>query len=838
MLIIYSLFCSGPAEKRTPIRHDDNLKTGEGKFVVPEKPKYQPGERPKQVKPQDNLRPEGSFDKPERPGFRPAERAKPVKPVDNLKTGEGEFEGRRKTDITHTKTERAEIKKHRDQITINEGRMETDTTSSTSFKKQPVQRNVVEDIVKKQKLRSNITLGDDTTILRTTNQMNYNTITTRKDTNVEKSTDVTDTNRIRDGTIAITTMKVTTVLENEKDHTPIQQVIRKAGQTNVHEEVIHKSTDADVINRQNIVNEQYHVKEVNQNVVNKKYIVSQRDANNLQSIESRKTMNQSQITLDDRNTSNTTSQTTHHTGKDTRVTIGGPSQVNGISTTKTSQHHQSSNIINNQNDQNIVNRSTNKQITENIGRSGSTVRTTTTTTASGSQPIGGDHPTGVRNTSVEHQVTTQTSPNSRQHHSTLNISENTRNVSSIGDSMSKTSTSHTEQTSTHRSSSNQTVNTTRGGDNVGNLVYGRTMVTSTPIGRQQNYTSDILNVNNAGGTTKISTSTSQSDKINNQLHLRESTSNNAMSTTSSSATTSTSRYGKSSAHNSTSNISSIIRDGSSPTCPMHRASTISTEHHRRDYVSSNSPDHSQSGHHSQQQQQQHQHHRKNVLTSSTDVNNSVFHRKANLSTNSNEALHSNSMSSTGAIQRKSISNLHDQAIYNTSSDRKSYSSLHRQGKETVSHSTSSSTVQSHQHHGSGSVSHSHSSSHIVSGGGSGGHLKQSSSGTSAERTQKIVKKDNLTTSLGGEFYGKSESKAYGSFATGHQQHTIDRTAVSRRSNQSSFSLGDGQNHSASVYRREYATVHLGPCPAAHIEKSTFTHTRDTKSHKFFKPSQK
>lgn len=363
------------------------------------------------------------------------------------------------------------------------------------------------------------------------------------------------------------------------------------------------------------------------------------------------------------------------------------------------------------------------------------------------------------------------------------------------------------------------------------------MVTSTPIGRQQNYTSDILNVNNAGGTTKISTSTSQSDKINNQLHLRESTSNNAMSTTSSSATTSTSRYGKSSAHNSTSNISNIIRDGSSPTCPMHRASTISTEHHRRDYVSSNSPDHSQSGHHSQQQQQQHQHHRKNVLTSSTDVNNSVFHRKANLSTNSNEALHSNSMSSTGAIQRKSISNLHDQAIYNQSSDRKSYSSLHRQGKETVSHSTSSSTVQSHQHQGSGSVSHSHSSSHIVSGSGSGGNLKQSSSGTNAERTQKIVKKDNLST-LGGEFYGKSESKAYGSFATGHQQHTIDRTAVSRRSNQSSFSLGDGQNHSASVYRREYATVHVGPCPAAHIEKSTFTHTRDTKSHKFFKPSQK
>jgi len=77
-------------------------------------------------------------------------------------------------------------------------------------------------------------------------------------------------------------------------------------------------------------------------------------------------------------------------------------------------------------------------------------------------------------------------------------------------------------------------------------------------------------------------------------------------------------------------------------------------------------------------------------------------------------------------------------------------------------------------------------------------LKHSSSSNihGGERAQKIVKKDNLSSSLGGEFYGKSESKAYGSFATGHQHHTIDRTAVSRRSNQSSFSLGDGQNHSA------------------------------------------
>lgn len=839
---------TGPAEKRTPIKHDDNLKTGEGKFVTPEKPKYQPVERPKQVKPQDNLETEGTFEKPEKPGFKPAERAKMVKPVDNLKTGEGEFVGRRKTDTIHTKIDRVVVKKHTDQITLNEGKMESDTTSSTTFKKQPVQRNVVEDIVKTQKMRSNITLGDDTTILRTTNQMNFNTITSRKDERVEKSTDVTDTNRIRDGTIAITTMKVTTVLENEIDHTPIKEVIHKAGQTNVREEVVHKTSDSDVINRQKIVNEQHHINEINQNVVNKRYVVNQNDVNNLQSIESRKTTNQSQITKDDRNaTSTTTQDTTIDTRTSGRGPHGpqhGPSKVNGTSVTRMNQQHETSNIVSNQNDRSNVNRLTTKQTTETNDRTGSTVRTTTSgtnvvTSRDGTtrKPVD-QYPSGSsKNVIVERQVITETSPTIRQQHSTYEKVENTRNITDSDSTVLKHMTNQQterETTSTQRSSNNQTKTSTRGGVNAGdtteNVVYEqRTIISSTPKSRQQNYASDILNVNDMRSGSKSLASTSQSDKINNQLHLRQhdSTSTNIMS--SSSATLSTSRYNKSNLDNSTSNISSIIHDTQSPSCPMNRSSITSTttERQRRDYVSNSPNDQSQAN-------PQH-HHRKNVLTSATDVNNSVFHRKANLSSNSNEALHSNSMSSTAAIQRKSISNLHDQAIYNTTSDRKSYSSLHRQGKDTVSQSTSNSTVHSHQHqqHHSGTTSHSHSSTHVVSGSGNNNQLRQTtSSGGTTERAQNIVKKDNLTSSLGGEFYGKSESKAYGSFTSGHQHHVHDRSAVSRRSNQSSISFGDAP--STSVYRREYAVVQSGPCPAAHIEKSTFTHTRDTKSHKFYK----
>lgn len=76
---------SGPCEKRSPIKHDDNLRTGEGDFVTPEKQKYIPAERPQQVRPEDNLRPEGTFDRPEKTAFKPAERPKAVKPTDQVK---------------------------------------------------------------------------------------------------------------------------------------------------------------------------------------------------------------------------------------------------------------------------------------------------------------------------------------------------------------------------------------------------------------------------------------------------------------------------------------------------------------------------------------------------------------------------------------------------------------------------------------------------------------------------------------------------------------------------------------------------------------------------------
>lgn len=58
--------------------------------VADEKPKYKPIERPTQVKPTDNLKPEGEFYSPTKDQFVPADRPHQVRPTDNLRP-EGDF---------------------------------------------------------------------------------------------------------------------------------------------------------------------------------------------------------------------------------------------------------------------------------------------------------------------------------------------------------------------------------------------------------------------------------------------------------------------------------------------------------------------------------------------------------------------------------------------------------------------------------------------------------------------------------------------------------------------------------------------------------------------------
>lgn len=194
-----------------------------------------------------------------------------------------------------------------------------------------------------------------------------------------------------------------------------------------------------------------------------------------------------------------------------------------------------------------------------------------------------------------------------------------------------------------------------------------------------------------------------------------------------------------------------------------------------------------------------QYHRRNVLSTEADVSNAVFHRKTT-SSNANEAVQSTSLSSTAAIQRKSLSNLHDQSLYSASStERKSYSSLHRQGRE-------------HDIRGSTWVTH-------------------------VEQPSRVSHKDNLSIGKG-EFYGRVESRSYGNW-TGSSAagvRSYEAPITKRTMNSSSISFGDSSGFTG--YRKEYVRVHEGPCPAVHIDKGAFKHTRDTKTHKFYLPVTK
>lgn len=336
--------------------------------------------------------------------------------------------------------------------------------------------------------------------------------------------------------------------------------------------------------------------------------------------------------------------------------------------------------------------------------------------------------------------------------STTRTCRSSNTISDGGDTVTTKTSKMESTTSNMKNRSSDILNT-----------ENRSMTTTTSSSsNMKNRSSDIFNSGQSvesSNQKRVMSTTSQADKINSQLNLRGNssiehrTSNNNI-------------IHSDSQHRSTNNITNCAVHNAINNATTVNKSTISSEQ-RRDYVNSNVS------------MDQKQHHRKNILTSREDVSNSVFHRKDGIVSNSNEAVHSNSLSTAAAIQRKSISNLHDQALF-TSSNRKSYSTIHRNEKE-IERS-----------------GHNWSHSHNITGGG--------------------------------DFYGRSESKSYGNFS-GHNRN--DRVVTKRTVNQSSIVLGDGVTSGASVYKREYVKVHEGPCPAAHIDKGTFQHTRDTKTHKFY-----
>ena len=76
----------GPGEKRQPIRHSDQIPTGEGEFYQRPKETLQQGERRQPIIAPNNLKPEGEFyQRPEQGAPLKGDRADVKKPIDNLR---------------------------------------------------------------------------------------------------------------------------------------------------------------------------------------------------------------------------------------------------------------------------------------------------------------------------------------------------------------------------------------------------------------------------------------------------------------------------------------------------------------------------------------------------------------------------------------------------------------------------------------------------------------------------------------------------------------------------------------------------------------------------------
>lgn len=254
------------AEKVVVVKTKDNLKL-EGNFEDHTKRDDYTvikGERVDVVRHPDNLKLEGDFDRPQQKKFESSPRPKASKPVDNLKIT-GDFEGKssvQKTEFKNVKGVRSDIVKHTDQITLNTGTMSKTTTNSDSFDKKTVTQPKQP---RKNNMQSSISLGNDTNTMKTTNQMNYTSTRNVNKQNVvyETNENRSDSNGLRDGTIAVTTMKVTTVLSNDKKQGPQPpEIIKTSKQTRVHEETNKTLSKSNIINQTNVINESNVVNQV------------------------------------------------------------------------------------------------------------------------------------------------------------------------------------------------------------------------------------------------------------------------------------------------------------------------------------------------------------------------------------------------------------------------------------------------------------------------------------------------------------------------------------------------------------------------------------------------
>lgn len=331
-------------------------------------------------------------------------------------------------------------------------------------------------------------------------------------------------------------------------------------------------------------------------------------------------------------------------------------------------------------------------------------------------------------------------------------------------------------------------------------IVGSSNISRDHVGQNTQHSTTDSHITRGGDSTQRITSSDYSGRQSNQGHVSEShiQRNVTSSTQVHKGTHSEQHISRSSQHSTNRNQ---LSDSVTKT---------SIEFQRAMHGGGNDPpanvidSSSRSGHHK----------RTSDLVSDSNSSNAILHRKG---VHSNTEAH-HSISSTAAAQRKSIGNLCERGEYISNSthstDRKSISSMHRSTRDNMAviSQHESSDARRNQTRRDG----------------------QSTLATDRQNTR--VVRDNLR--VGGDFYGQSEARSYGSFSRSEHAQKTDRTErververVTRHGNASHFVLGDG----STSYKREFTSHVHGTCPATLIEsgRTPFKHTRDSREHKFY-----
>jgi len=213
-----------------------------------QKEEYHHVKRPEQVKPNDNLKVEGEFYTPNKTAFRPAERPIQKKPKDNLKP-EGEFYKRTDRSETDSTTVTETIRRETPKRPVDNLKLEGSMTVTRRDDYINTANKTIDRTQRTQKINHNsssITLGSDTTIRKTTNQMNY---VSGKD--AIKQVDSNSQNPV-DGLIVVSTTKVTTVVGGRHKKEPETEYVKRPAKINVIENVAKNTTTTNIENTQNI----------------------------------------------------------------------------------------------------------------------------------------------------------------------------------------------------------------------------------------------------------------------------------------------------------------------------------------------------------------------------------------------------------------------------------------------------------------------------------------------------------------------------------------------------------------------------------------------------------